>query len=95
MENISDEIIEIGDIVNIQLSSIDDEPEEMVIKLVEEAHNTEIDVTQISVNSPLGKSIYKKKVGEITNYKVNDNVFNVTILNKIKDLVKTKQITIN
>ena len=95
MENINEEIVEIGDIISIQLSPVDDEPETMLIKLVNEAKNLEQDFIEISINSPLGKSVYKRKVGEITEYKVNNNVFNVTILNKIYDLNKIKQKTIS
>ena len=91
MENIKEELVEVGDILNILLSPEDDEPENMVIKLVEEANNNGIDIIEISINSPLGKAIYKHKIGEVTNYKVNDSIFNVTILNKIKDLEKIKQ----
>jgi len=91
MENIKEELVEVGDILNILLSSKDDEPENMVIKLVNEANNNGIDITEISINSPLGKAIYKHKIGEVTNYKVNENIFNVTILGKIDNLEKVKQ----
>jgi len=91
MENIKEELVEVGDILNILLSSKDDEPENMVIKLVNEANNNGIDITEISINSPLGKAIYKHKIGEVTKYKVNENIFNVTILGKIDNLEKVKQ----
>ena len=90
MENINEEFVEIGDVINILLSSTDDEPENMVIKLVDIANNTDFNMTEISVNSPLGKSIYKKKIGEKIQYKVNDNTFNVTILNKVNNINKQK-----
>lgn len=92
MENIKEELVEVGDILNILLSSKDDEPENMVIKLVNEANNNGIDIIEISINSPLGKAIYKHKIGEVTNYKVNENIFNVTILSKIEEKVKQKVI---
>ncbi len=42
--------------------------------------NSNIDDNSITLNSPLGSAIYGKKVGDIVSYKVNDNTYNVEIL---------------
>lgn len=36
---------------------------------------------EITLNSPLGKAIYKKKIGDIVQYVVSDNTIKVEILN--------------
>lgn len=36
---------------------------------------------EITLNSPLGKAIYKKKIGDIVEYKVSDNNIKVEIMN--------------
>ena len=47
---------------------------------------------KISINSPMGSAIYKKKVGDITSYKVKKNEFEVRILKKVK-LDEIKKLT--
>ena len=49
------------------------------------AETTEIQ--EISINSPMGNSIYKKKVGDRCSYSVNDRQFTVLIKEKL-DLSK-------
>ena len=56
--------------------------EEMFLKLVGGEANFRGDVPEISINSPLGKSIYQKKVGDRTSYQVNGRIFNVLIKGK-------------
>jgi transcription elongation GreA/GreB family factor len=45
------------------------------------AHNPTRD-TDISINSPLGKAIYKRKVNDTVSYNVGNNAFMVKIINK-------------
>lgn len=84
VEKSNDEmIVDIGDVINIALSTENEQPEEMFIKLVGHKGNFSSEINEISVNSPLGIAVYKKNVGENVSYKVNDNQFNVAILEKI------------
>ena len=45
--------------------------------------NTDNDINEISLNSPLGMSLYKSKIGSTVNYLVGKNEFTVSILSKI------------
>ena len=39
---------------------------------------------EVSINSPLGKAIFGKSVGDNSSYKVNDNVIKVLIKQKLE-----------
>ena len=78
-----DLIVDIGDTVNIAISPFNEEPEEMIIKLVGHDGNMRSDISEVSINSPLGTSIYKKKIGESSGYRVGDRQFSVKILEKL------------
>ncbi len=90
-ENIKD-LIEIGDVLDIVLSTIDEEPETLRIKLVSDIGGMEDDISLISINSPLGKAIYKKDIHGEYSYKVNNIEFNIKILSRVEE--KVKQITL-
>lgn len=49
------------------------------------------EVFEISINSPLGKAVYQRKVGDNVSYTVNGKVFNVTIINKSKTLAESSK----
>lgn len=51
--------------------------EEFSVKLVGNSNPNDMD--EITLNSPMGKDILGKKVGETVKYNVNDNVIEVTI----------------
>lgn len=77
-------IVEIGDVINIVMLSADKNSKEMIIKLVGHFPKLDAEIREISVNSPLGSSIYKKNIGDNVSYKVGENQFNVVILEKLK-----------
>lgn len=86
-KKIDDELIDINDIVTVNMQFVDEEPEEMMFKLVA-SNNPDIkaELTEISINSPLGQSVYQKRVGEQTSYKVKENTIHIDILAKTKNL---------
>ena len=43
------------------------------------------DIYEISINSPLGKSVYHKKVGDKVSYKVENEIFNIEIISKTSE----------
>ena len=45
--------------------------------------NFDNDIEEVTVNSPLGKAIYLKKIGDTVTYKVKDNDYIVIIKEKI------------
>lgn len=40
------------------------------------------DIVTVTVNSPIGKAVYKKSVGETVSYSVGKNTFAITIISK-------------
>lgn len=77
-------IIDINDIVRIKLFIPNEGEAVEEYELV--AGETDIlsDIPKLSVNSPLGKALYKRSVGETTYYSLKDEKVNVEILEKIK-----------
>ena len=82
-----EDIIDLDDIFSLKFAG-DDTPE--TFKLVGVTNNTMQDgYMEITLNSPLGKACYKKKVGDYIAYSVEGNIFNATIVSKlIKEDVK-------
>lgn len=86
VENLGDDnLIDIGNVLKIDMIYSNDDKEEEIVKLVATALSFDIDsqIQEISVNSPLGKAIYHKKIGEVVTYKVKDKTFTIVIKEKI------------
>ena len=86
VENIGDEeIIDIGDIVKIDMIFSEDDREEEIFKLVATTPNLKFgaEIQEVSINSPIGKAMYHKKIGEIATYKVKDRTFTLQIKEKV------------
>lgn len=84
-------LVDVNDIVTVDMIFGHDDSKKIKFKLVGSAgiHTSDNSVIQeVSINSPLGKSVYHKKVGESASYKVENRVFNIEILSKVsgKDL---------
>lgn len=86
-ENAEENTVNLGDIVNVQVVG-DDELRK--VKLIGGvpiiALNDEL--VTITINSPMGAAIYKKKVGDVVTYKVRNNEFTAMIISKEKVLEK-------
>lgn len=79
-------VVDVNDYVTIDMYFSDEEPEELVFKLVaSNAPNFDGEVSEISLNSPLGNAVYGKKIGDKTNYSVNNNNVSVVIKNATKN----------
>lgn len=76
-----EELININDLVKIELIYSDNDRELEIIKLTGKYLPDED--LEITLNSPLGNAIYKKKIGAVTNYKVNDKLITVKIIEKV------------
>ena len=77
------ELIDIDDILKIDMIYSPDDIEELIVKLVGGSAELSMDYQEVSINSPLGKAIYKKKIGEKYSYMVNNNQFDVLVKEKI------------
>ena len=83
--NLKDEFVNIDDVIKLEMIYNEDEKEEEIVKLTGKyIPNTETRIKEITLNSPIGKSIYKKKIGSISEYVINDRVIKVKILEKNK-----------
>lgn len=81
------EIIDIGDTLLVDMIFSADDSEKFTFKLVGTNGNHDAKIQEVSINSPLGMSVYKKKIGDQTGYSVKGGLISVTIKQKI-DLEK-------
>lgn len=82
IENLEDEtLIDIGDVVKVDMIFSENNREEEIFKLVttNPAFDMNSEIKEISINSPAGYAIYRKKVGEVVTYKVMDREFTLEI----------------
>lgn len=87
----NENILDLGDTATIELDFGDDDKETCLIKLVSVESYTENDLECVSINSPLGRALYRKNIGEKTYYMVNNNKVNVTLLKKNNKVLKKTQ----
>lgn len=78
------EYVNINDIVDLRMAYAEDDLEDMTLKLVS-SDATTFD-GRVSVFTPLGISMYGKKVGDTVSYKVNNDTVKVKILSKVKGI---------
>lgn len=81
----SDDIIDVGDILKIKVIYDIDDIEEYTVKLTGKymIDNT-AKIKEISLNSPIGRSIYLKNINDDDiGYYVNDKKISIKIINKI------------
>ena len=81
------DVVQIGDVLLLNMIFALNDSEEMIIKLVGRVGKINAEISEVSVESPLGKAIYEKRVSDSVSYIVNDKQFNVDIVKKI-DLEK-------
>jgi transcription elongation GreA/GreB family factor len=81
----SDDIIDVGDILKIKVIYDIDDIEEYTVKLTGKYMiNNNAKIKEISLNSPIGRSIYLKNINDDDiGYYVNDKKTSIKIINKI------------
>lgn len=80
----SDDIIDVGDILKIKVIYDIDDIEEYTVKLTGKYMiDNNAKIKEISLNSPIGRSIYLKNINDDTHYYVNDKKISIKIINKI------------
>ena len=77
------EIIDIGDIILANIIYDVDDAEDIIFKLVGTLGGNQSQYQEVSINSPLGKAVYKKSIGDTCSYEVNKNMIKVFIKEKI------------
>lgn len=83
--------IEIGDIVTTDMIYGPQDSEEYTFKLVITDGQTNLEIPEISINSPLGSSVYHKRIGEKVSYQVGK----ANIMTYIKSKVLTDKTNLN
>lgn len=82
-----DSVISVDDYIDVEMTYPGENPENMIFKLVgASTPNFKASIQEVSLNSPLGKSVYEKKVGDNVNYEVNGMTVNVLINGKAKTI---------
>lgn len=79
-ENLDSNVVNIDDHVKLKIIYDIDDVEIETIRLTGKYIPNELQ--EITLNSPLGRTIYKKKIGSINEYVVSDKIIKVRILEK-------------
>ena len=82
-------LVDLNDILLLEIINYKKELKEMIVKLVGASGDLFASVPEISINSPIGAAIYKKSVGDVCTYAVDNNSFSVVIKEKL-DLEQAK-----
>ena len=80
-ETLEKDVVNIGDTVKIEISYSNDDIETEIVTLTGK-YVPDMD-EEITLNSPIGRCIYKKKIGSINKYRVNDKIINVKLIEKM------------
>lgn len=81
-QNQDDGVVDIGDVVKVTMLFVTDEEDE-IFKLVGGSADFSADIREISINSPLGASIYGKSIGTRVSYKVQEREISAIIKEKL------------
>lgn len=81
--NAKENTVNMNDIVNILMLDFNETKRIQIVGGVPDLSNRD-ELAGITINSPLGKAIYKKKIGDTVSYTVGKNTFNVIIMSKEK-----------
>lgn len=84
----NEDILELGDSATIELNFDDGDKEICNIKLISTESYIDNDTHYVSINSPLGRALYKKEVGSKTYYMIHNNKVNVIIIKKNNKVLK-------
>lgn len=82
VEQLADDQVNIGDTLNIRMIFDKDDSEYLTITLI--GGDGKSTAGLISINSPLGKAVYKQKIGALVSYEVNSNPIVVEIIEKLQ-----------
>ena len=87
-KEIGEELINIGDVFNIKIEYDIDDVEEEIVKLTGNYFpNINNNVKEITLNSPIGKAVFQKRINSKTSYFVRDKEIIIYILEKIQNVI--------
>ena len=83
-KKLGDDFINIGDSFEVEFRYSDNDIEVEQLTLTGKYKpNSDLEIKEISLNSPLGQAVYQKRINSSVSYFVNEVEINITILNKI------------
>lgn len=83
-KNMGDEFINIGDSFEVEIKYAEDDIEIEKLTLTGKYKpDMELKIKEISLNSPIGKAVFQKRVNSSVSYIVGDREISVNILNKL------------
>lgn len=77
-------LLDIMDVVKVRLNFPNGIEEEYVFELTAGDNDFTGEIEKVSINEPLGKSIYRKNVGDVGFYDIKEGTVQVSILEKVK-----------
>lgn len=81
----NDKLTNIGDIIKIEFVYSDNDRETEIVRLTGNyIPNMDSDIKEITLNSPVGRAIYKKKIGGSCSYKVSEKEVIINIIERVK-----------
>lgn len=83
LDEVEQDIINVNDIVTVNMIYPETE-ETITFELVAGMPDLGSRIMKISVNSPLGKAVYQRKIGEELSYMVDNEKVNIQIISKTK-----------
>lgn len=83
LDEVEQDIINVNDIVTVNMIYPEIE-ETITFELVAGMPDLGSRIMKISVNSPLGKAVYQRKIGEELSYMVDNEKVNIQIISKTK-----------
>jgi transcription elongation GreA/GreB family factor len=83
LDEVEQDIINVNDIVTVNMIYPETE-ETITFELVAGMPDLDSGIMKISVNSPLGKAVYQRKIGEELSYIVDNAKVNIQIISKTK-----------
>ena len=83
-EDLPDNIVNIGDTLKLEIIySESDFDTETVILTGKYIPDMNLEIDEITLNSPIGKAIYKQKIGDVINFTINDSEAKVRVIEKL------------
>ena len=81
-KNIKEDLVNIGDVVKLRIKGENIDEEENIKLTGNYIPSINDDIEEITLNSPMGKVLYKAKIGDKVTYSIEDRIFEVTIISK-------------
>ena len=84
-EELPEDIVNIGDTLKLEIIYGENDIEyETIILTGKYIPNINLEIEEITLNSPIGKAIFKQKVGELIEFTLNDKKTYVKVIEKVK-----------